>query len=238
MPGFKRGKRSKSKKTSRKTVAKKHSPSKSLSYKQNFATSVETFDATDLLSNTVYGLNFDLSLFDRSREIAVNYQWYRAAEVEWSIEPFYNVFQDASTGNPTVPQALIQMNRTGQNNIGSRAQMEAMGSIPKRFTSNIIVKYKPNTVSYQYNTQSTNAQVGMAEAIGKWLAIQGTAAGSPVDLNLTPYYGALVFLDQAASIGGSQTLARITCTVKWEFKEPYVNVAAIGSTVPITVRSV
>jgi len=114
----------------------------SMSYHANKASIVETFDVFDLSGNTPYNAQFSLSQFNRALVVASQYQWYRATKVEWSYEPFYDTFQDGITP-ATVPQLFWQMNRSGENNVGSRADLERMGAIPKKFTKNIVIAYKP-----------------------------------------------------------------------------------------------
>jgi len=65
---------------------------------------------------------------------------------------------------------------------------------------------------------------GVAEATGKWLAVQSTDSGFNQIINENvPYFGHLFFIDQQNN-GMNVSLARLVCRVHWEFKEPLVEI--------------
>jgi len=217
-----------------------------------YATSVETIQAGPCLTGVMSYRAFSLNKFPRSVDIAYNYKYYRAAEVEWRYTPYYNSFQeDGNQTLPTTPYMYHIMNRTQDSFIpGTKATqtqyMISQGSKPLKYTGIRVIKYKPNWNSAGltlWNASVLNTvQVGSKVEYG-WLPcpdqISGQTSGNTIaqqvvvpipgnnpiigSINTATviYNGHYDFFDQGVASGLSQpSCGVLTCTVKWEFKNP------------------
>jgi len=115
------------------------------------ATIIETIVVpAAVVTNGQIGLNiFDLSLFGRAQQTAALYKFYKADWCEWEYQPRYNLY---STTGPTVPYMYMAMNRTQDSTIGlgpgtAQQFMTSQGAVPRKFTSKIVVRYRPNWCS-------------------------------------------------------------------------------------------
>jgi len=204
----------------------------------------ETVEFVDLNPNLGYNFNFNLSQFRRASALAPNFKFYKASMVEWGIEPLYNTFQDGTTGGEvTIPYMYITMNRT-QDSTGINLQdIQAMGAKPKKLVGKQIIKYKPNWCSPGLIAanigQGQLAQVGLQKQFA-YLACPDTDVGLNVAQGFAPataplqfptnatvfantvvYNGHTIWVDQEIPTGVLQPVARVTCTVHWEFKGPH-----------------
>ena len=129
-----------------KRVARK---SKRSSKATQFAMIKETIQFKDLAPNTANQLIFNLSQFVRAGELAKNFRWYKAAKVEWQIEPFYNLYIDNGGTTPldTMPYIYNVMDRT-QNSLGyNLADMQSTGAKPQKLISKKTYTFTPNWCS-------------------------------------------------------------------------------------------
>jgi hypothetical protein len=211
----------------------------------------ETLEFNDLLSNTAYNFNFNLSQFARASALAPLFKWYKASYVEWRIEPTYNTFQEGTATNVSIPYLYVTMNRT-QDNTGINLQdIQAMGAKGQKLTTLKKISYKPNWCSSGLNVihfNSASALDNMAtlglKAQYSYLACPDTnnGLGNPSGFNpanptvpaalLVPvgvianqatYNGHSIIIDQ--EFGSGPTVGRVTCTVHWEFKDPHYTLA-------------
>jgi len=213
----------------------------------------ETIEFKDLQPNTGYTANFSLNQFDRASALAPNFKWYKAKSVEWILEPLFNTFQD-TTGASSAPYLYEVMNRTQDSNGITLQDMQAMGCKPKKLTSKHVTKYTPNwcspgllTYNVDYGAPGTAAlQQGLrpqyaylaspddvASAGGPVVMIPGTNTAqqaAPVLTNMTLYNGHTVWIDQLVDANVA-AVARLTCNVVWEFKDP-------NYTVPVAYQNV
>lgn len=105
----------------------------------------ETVAYVDVVPNTGYNFNFNLSQYRRAMQLAPNFKWYKPTKVEWSIEPLYNTFQDGNAGTEiTVPYLYVTMNRTQDTSGLSLEDIQAMGAKPQKLVSKKVIKYTPN----------------------------------------------------------------------------------------------
>jgi hypothetical protein len=114
------------------------------------ATIVETVQYSSLNSNSVLGAVFSLRDFPRASVVAPNFKFVKPKLVEWTFEPLYNVFQEASSGGtyaPTIPYMYTVMNRTQDASIGGLRDFQAQGAKPRKFTTKVVIRYKPNWCS-------------------------------------------------------------------------------------------
>lgn len=106
----------------------------------------ETVEFEDLTADAVTNFVFNLSQFQRASALAPSFKWYKAAKVEWNMDPLYNTFQDGPTA-ASVPYLYTVMNRT-QDTAGLNVQdFQAMGAKPKKFVGQHKLTYKPNWCS-------------------------------------------------------------------------------------------
>jgi len=213
----------------------------------------ETVEFVDLSPNLGYNFNFNLSQFRRASTLAPSFKFYKATLVEWTIEPLYNTFQDGTTGGEvTVPYIYMTMNRTQDSTGIGLSDIQAMGAKPKKLTSKMVIKYKPNWCSPglgQYTIQPAlvgdpviNIRQQGLKAQYSMLACPDSNPGQNIASNFSPqpppnlpintgnaevnanqvvYNGHTVWVDQEIPTGVLQSVARVTCTVHWSFKDPH-----------------
>lgn len=215
----------------------------------------ETVEFEDIRANVVQGLNFSLFQFARASTLAVNFRWYKAVKVTWTIDPQFNLFAEGGPGSPGLPYIYNRMNRTQDAFNYTIRNLQAMGAKPVKFNKQIKYTYKPNWCSPGLSTytldrnagflveggpsQGLQAQYGWlnspgalttATSLGQIQAMQPQGntpfAIPPVFNNLTAvqtnsclYNGNDIFIDQL-NAQFDVLVARITCTVDWEFKDP------------------
>lgn len=118
----------------------------------------ETVAYVDVVPNTGYNFNFNLSQYRRAMQLAPNFKWYKPTKVEWSIEPLYNTFQDGNAGTEiTVPYLYVTMNRTQDTSGLSLEDIQAMGAKPQKLVSKKVIKYTPNWCVPGLTTYATQA---------------------------------------------------------------------------------
>lgn len=236
---------------------------RSLAVMPQRASIVETVQFQDITPLSMSLRTFSLHDFDRARLISLNFRSVRAAMVEWTYEPLYNVFQDG-VASASKPYLYFRMNRSLDKTIPANlADMRAMGATPRAMSSTLKIKYKPNWNSPGLSVYTTSGglvsrpvQLGQKTEFG-WLQnspylqtqdSQGavivpiTARRNPGDLqhqqsgqltttgyqqitnwtDFVQYSGHNEIFDQAIQQGGDPDtrIARLTCTVHWEFKDP------------------
>ena len=114
------------------------------------ASIIETVQYNNLNSNSVLGCVFSLRDFPRASVIAPNFKMVKPKLVEWTFEPLYNTFQEASSGGtyaPSISYMYSVMNRTQDASIGGLYDFQAQGAKPRKFTSKVVIRYKPNWCS-------------------------------------------------------------------------------------------
>lgn len=210
------------------------------------ASIVETYTGlTALNPNQAYSNVFSLSYFARASALAAQFQFYKAARVTWTYEPFYNTFQEAAAAPISKPFMYVQMNRTQVLYTGaSLAEIQGAGARPQPFVNMKTISYVPNWCSsgvVAHDSQSPTGvkQLGLQKQYG-WLACPSTDLGdtggaldntddvinqsNTVTIaktvnNKVTYNGHIVYFDQAfASAGTTPQIARMTVTVHWLFK--------------------
>lgn len=213
------------------------------------ATIRETIQFQNVVANTSYGYVFSLNQFDRAQKVAANFKWYKAKSVEWTLEPLFNTFTDDGTPQ-SIPYLYQKMNRTQDNIAVSLQDLQASGMKPQKLTSKKVLKYVPNWCSpglITYSLDANNAAIAqlyqnglkpqygylpcstfsppLASTLGNQMTPLQTddtpiaPIVAPVVTNQVLYNGHEIFLDQILSSPTIQ-VARMTCTVVWEFKDP------------------
>lgn len=251
-------------------------PRKGLGHLGQMARIQETVEFQDITADRVQGLNFSLFQFRRASTLAVNFRWYKAAKVVWTIDPIFNLFAEGGPGSPGMPYIYNRMNRTQDGFNYTIANLQAMGAKPVKFNRQIKYTYKPNWCSpglltYQVDQSTSNLrqiiQQGLQSQYG-WLnspgalptgtadtdiqqqLMQGNVKPPPfpnlagingTETNSCLYNGNDIFIDQLNPQNGV-TIARVTCTVHWEFKDPNFQNVTVGDLLnapaPVTAKSV
>lgn len=194
--------------------------------KDNFASTVESVDYEQITTNTMYDNLISLSNYPRAIAIAPNFQWYRITEVKFIYKPLWNTYQGGPivigpSPNPTtVPQMIWIMNRNGTFGATTSRDLLDQGAKPMKFTKDMSIKYKPNTLTLSAYTGSDGSTLNNAAQLqwNEWLPTQPVATALSV-----PYYGHQ-FLFQQDYPTGPNAIADLTIQVRIEFKQP----AAMG----------
>jgi len=202
---------------------------------KQYARCVEVVPFTQPTANTDVNYQFNISQFDRAKEIAKNFKFYRAKRVVWTMLPEYNVFQSGA-GQVSLPTIAFIMNRTGDNTAWTQAEYDAQGAVPRTFSKKRVIAYKPNLVQpfnvalgAAYQGIATTTSLGNTPVYDKWIGTgryavdvvgipnaQGLFAAGDV----TPYYGHAIYWAATSTAPSEPALATIFCEVEWEFKDP------------------
>jgi len=147
------------------------------------------------------GINiFDISQFGRALQCSTLYKWYKADWCEWEYQPRYNLYSQGNAGGSTIPYMYHAMNRTQDASLppalGQCAQfMASQGAIPKKFTSKITLRYKPNWCS--------------PGLIAQRLDVNNQNVTAVAQMGLKPQYGWVASPDNAFTSGGVNTVMPI-----------------------------
>jgi len=208
----------------------------------------ETIAFGNIDAATAYSFTFTLNQFARASTLSTNFKWYKASRVQWTLEPLFNTFTDDGTPQ-TVPYMYMTMNRT-QDAVGlNLLDLQAMGCRPQKLTSKKTLTYKPNWCSPGLLTYSRDENAYIRElrqnglkAQYAWLNCPNTneaispyiqAETTPIEDQYNPllpdqvkvlpaqvvYNGHNIYIDQA--LASQLPVARLICTVHWEFKGPH-----------------
>lgn len=92
-------------------------------------------------------MNFCLADYQRPQEVAHAYKYYRAAKVELTFIPYYNVAQTGGAGNTQIPQLYYSVDRTSNRWIApTETECLERGISPKLFNKKRKLVFKPNLV--------------------------------------------------------------------------------------------
>jgi len=210
---------------------------------------VETIEFNRLSPNLVQNCTFSIAQFYRASQLAPQFRWYKPTQVTWKIEPQFGTFQ-AVPGGPTVPYLYQLMNRTQDSTFMTLSDMLTQGARPSRLISAKSLSYRPNWCSPALLVQNVVAATGFGGVVNNvvmagmkanygWLASpntsnqtaitplnnQSTAFGQPANSSVanvpsqTLFNGHQYYVEQQTTAGSTPTF-KITCTVKWAFKDP------------------
>lgn len=193
--------------------------------KGNYARIVETVEYEGLQPNTMYNNLVQLQDFSRALAIAPDFQWYRITEVKYTYEPLWNTFQQAQGSVPgtSVPQFNYIMNRAGTFLASDLEGLQTQGCKPTKFTSNKIIKYKPNTLvtSGYAGTDGSAINIQANELkMNAWLPTNHPITTN--DPTLVPYYGHQLWIDQLDPPTGATSICKLTISIVVEFKDPAI----------------
>jgi len=213
-----------------------------------YATIQETVQYTEVQPNSAYQCAFHLSQFTRASALAANFRWMRPIKAIWKLEPLYNTFQEGTGSAVSIPYYYSVMNRTQDSRPQVTADFQACGATPKKLTGPITLSYRPNWCSMGLpvqDPQTKNIQFLGLKAQYDWCQcpitnvsdLPMTGIVTPQNVLSTPYGPSIastpgnyvggqlfnghdILLDQEYFAAAPASVARLTLTVIWQFKEP------------------
>lgn len=218
---------------------------------------VETIEFNRISPNVVQGCVFNINQFQRAKALAVNFRWYKPTHVTWKIEPQFGTYQ-AVPGGATVPYLYQLMNRTQDSSFMTLSDMLTQGCKPSKLVAAKSLSYRPNWCSPGLLMQNVVSAPGFGGTINNvtvcgmkaeygWLqapneansasiipfyaagVAPGTLTNTPVQnaVTTTIFNGHQYFIEQQTTAGTTPTF-KVTCTVKWSFKDPK-NIVALAT---------
>lgn len=194
-------------------------------------------------------VNFTLADFQRPQEVAHAYKYYRAAKVELSFIPYFNIAQTGAAAATRLPQLYLGVDRVSNRWIApTETELLSRGMSPKLFNKKRSITFKPNLLQ-ELSLETNQPADGTGNGIGvdtvgflnatalfdKWLPTQqsfGYGDGvvnpqtgqkiSPIGVNpyAVRYHGA-VFCCAIEGLGTNPTqVGDIQLKITWEFKGP------------------
>lgn len=140
-------------------------------------------------------MNFCLADFQRPQEIAHAYKYYRAAKVEMTFIPYYNIAQTGGAAATRLPQLYLTVDRLSNRWIApTENEMLERGVAPKIFNRKRKLVFKPNLlqgVSLEVSQNNTGPALTGITATGyqnaialfdKWLPTQQSMGYSSVQV--------------------------------------------------------
>ena len=90
-------------------------------------------------------MNFCLADFQRPQEVAHSYKYYRAAKVEITFIPYFNIAQTNGAGATQLPQLYMTVDRLSNRWIApTESELLSRGVSPKIFNKKRKLVFKPN----------------------------------------------------------------------------------------------
>lgn len=195
-------------------------------------------------------MSFCLADYQRPQEVAHAYKYYRAAKVEMTFIPYYNISQTQTGVGARIPQLYMSVDRVGNQWIApTESELLERGISPKMFTKKHKLVWKPNLlqiVDLEVNQPSDGTGKGLGiDVLGavnsiplfnKWLPTQQSygykaPAGADAQLNQTiapkavnpyalRYYGAVFCASIEGLVSSALQVGDIQVKITWEFKGP------------------
>jgi len=222
-------------------------PSRSINPRFQVATVEETLDPQlSFLDNVAISQIVQLGNFPRCVKLCKLYEQFRIEEVKFVYTPLYNSFIEAPVGapsaSPSVPVMYHVMDRLSSlaSTTTGLSDLTQMGAQRKKFTKQVTIKYRPNTmittgVANPGYASNQILQINGAD-YGRWFPCTTQLAGA--GLANTPntlsaqgqvYNGHWIYFEQG-NVGLSPA-ATVTITVRVSFKNPLINQNAADDTV-------
>lgn len=140
-------------------------------------------------------MNFCLADFQRPQEIAHAYKYYRAAKVEITFIPYFNIAQTSGAAGTRLPQLYMTVDRLSNRWIApTETELLSRGVSPRIFTKKHKLVFKPNLlqgVSLEASQNNTGPALTGITALGyqnavalfdKWLPTQQSMGYSSVQV--------------------------------------------------------
>lgn len=175
--------------------------------KSDYARLVETtetqlFAVNDAANDSVGGVTtFALADFQRAQEVAHAYKYYRAAKVQMTFIPYYNISQVNAPGaaGTRLPQLYFTVDRVANKLIApTESELLERGVGPKLFNRKRVFSWKPNILQ-EVNFETNQPADGAGNPLGinvlgslnsiavfnKWLPTQQGFGYAPVGVGTT-----------------------------------------------------
>lgn len=194
-------------------------------------------------------IDFSLQDFQRGQEVAHAYKYYRAAKVELTFIPYFNIAQTGGGGAQQLPQLYMSVDRlSNQNILPTETECLERGITPRLFTRKQRLMFKPNLLQgVSLETRQPADGQGTAQGIdllgyqnsiaifNKWLPTQQSwgynvlPPYNQVNQVLAPlavnpyalkYHGALHCVAIEGQGAGQIQVGDLQIKVTWEFKGP------------------
>lgn len=175
--------------------------------KSDYARLVETTETQILAVNNQAGdslggvTSFALADFQRAQEVAHAYKYYRAAKVQMTFIPYYNIsqFNQPGAAGTRLPQLYFTVDRVANKLIApTESEMLERGVGPKIFNRKRVFSFKPNILQ-EVNFETNQPADGAGRPLGinvlgalnsiavfnKWLPTQqgfGYTPGNPAQI--------------------------------------------------------
>lgn len=201
-----------------------------------FTQIIETAVLGDILSNNpanTYITSTAGALFPRTTAMSKLFQQQRIVQVVFTYEPLYNVFQGTMTPmvGTSIPDFYYLMDRQGAYSASAiptnLTGLISGGARPKKFTKNITIKYKPNTLGVTSQAPAGNfaplAPTIVATDIqyDKWFQTSAVTAAGTLAVQSINYYGHLIYISQENSAANPAPVSRCNLTIVTQFKQPF-----------------
>lgn len=147
-------------------------------------------------------MNFCLADFQRPQEVAHAYKYYRAAKVEITFIPYFNIAQTGGAGATQLPQLYMTVDRLSNRWIApTETELLSRGVSPKIFNRKRTLTFKPSLlqgVSLEASQNNTEPALTGITALGyqnavalfdKWLPTQQSMGYSSVQAFGAPTIG-------------------------------------------------
>lgn len=195
-------------------------------------------------------MNFCLQDYQRPQEIAHAYKYYRAAKVEMTFIPYFNIAQTGGGGATQLPQMYMSVDRLSNRWIApTETECLERGITPKLFNKKLKLTFKPNLVQgVSLETRQPTDGAGTPQGIDlvgyqngiavfdKWLPTQqsfgynAVGPGAQINQVLAPlgvnpyalrYHGAIYNpAIEGMAPGTNFACGDVQLKVTWEFKGP------------------
>lgn len=198
-----------------------------------FASAKQTLQLNNDNVNVLYTLyDMQLNQFDRLKQIARAYQYYRITKIELKLKPFADTFTNA--GGNSVPYLFWLIDRNESFNFSGSAfqDLRDSGAKPIRFDEKTVnIRWKPSVLQTipndQFNPPLT--QTFMNSRVSPWLPTN-RYAGAEVAINqwdcsIVPHRGLVYGVQQDLSTTPWQYGTEITMHV--QFKKPGIQATEI-----------
>jgi len=238
--------------------------SKKASAAKQYATITETVSFEPINPNIPLAYCFNLSQFNRASRIATNFKWYKAAKVEWNVQAQFNTFEDGVGTDSVPQMYTVMnrtQDSLGCNLQDLQAMGAKPRKLTGKLTNSYVPNWcSPGLSTFTEDADHTVIIGGTSQGLKPqfgFLACPSTQTGTygqldyiaPLDgrdaplppnsgmnvinVNQVLYNGHYAWVDQKI-VGGTATVATITATVTWIFKDPMFNgVIAVATQKPL-----
>jgi len=217
----------------------------------------ETIEFNRLAPNTVQACTFSINQFQRAKALAVNFRWYKPTSVTWKIEPQFGTYQAVPGGATvpylyqlmnrtqdssfmTLSDMLTQGCRPSRLVAAKSLSYRPNWCSPGLIMQNVVQSSGFGGVINNVAIAGMQAQYGWLQAPNEVndasivpLSVNGYAPGvltntaAQNSVTTTTFNGHQYYVEQQTPVAGATPTYKLTCTVKWSFKDPKNIVAKV-----------